>query len=719
MPPSKDPVANYHRPSDPFQCGMAANGERCSSGPSCEGLCPTASCEPTYRLAWWQRHFRSTIALIGICIVVILFCTPWHREFLAPGPLTQAHAQILQNNNANRCAACHDQGKFPALAWLSPTHPVAGPTVDQSELCMKCHLAELPSLAKRRPHDLDLEQLERLTQLAKSRPNDQGLQLISSRLTGSSTPIHWRSQALACSDCHREHHGTQFDLQALTQTRCQSCHTNTFESFAKGHPEFNDYPYTRASHIAFDHNKHRDLHFAKENKTFQCTQCHLQENAKGAVGQVFRSVSFEVACASCHNPAIQTSLSDGIVVFQLPSLDRAKLQKLASGNLPEFLERWPEEASQMMDGTIPPIMQILLAGEEEGEQLLKALPASTNLSELDLNRSKDRELALQLAEVSQKLLKEIATEGQKSIQRRLTQWSPSSNPPKLVSTSEPASSNLRNTESLSKEWSAKLLEGIPPDLFRTAQIRWFDANTSTSEQEDLKPIKPLQHLPAGGWMIDQRRMAILYIPKGHADPWLTAWTNLAKRIQATTLRSREEDALASWNSETNAPSKPVVGQGLLQANHTGKCLECHTPLAMASNTLPLATSRTPLVASQENQWWRSNLRNEAERLATRFNHGPHLLLPSTSCESCHQLSGTKRLEQPSNDTLVRSYLPASAKTLDSASTRWVSFQSPAQASPHNHRSDFAPMKKSDCSQCHRPNAAGDTCTQCHNYHIKP
>ena len=100
----------------------------------------------------------------------------------------------------------------------------------------------------------------------------------------------------------------------MTSRRCQACHRDPFHSFATDHPEFKNYPYDRMKNIEFDHVKHRDLHFSKKEVNFDCKACHVQADQVGAVGQVFRSVSFEQACASCHTEPIKSAMQDGLIV---------------------------------------------------------------------------------------------------------------------------------------------------------------------------------------------------------------------------------------------------------------------------------------------------------------------------------------------------------------------------------------------------------------------
>ncbi len=63
---------------------------------------------------------------------------------------------------------------------------------------------------------------------------------------------------------------------------------------------------------------------------------------------------------------MKSSLADGVLVFQLPSLDKRKLESFG-----QPLANWPEEAGQMMDGRVPPIMAMLMFGDAKDGKLWK------------------------------------------------------------------------------------------------------------------------------------------------------------------------------------------------------------------------------------------------------------------------------------------------------------------------------------------------------------
>jgi len=663
------------------------------------------------------------IATIGIAISLNM--TQQHREVIAPGPLSMAHAQLIRNpTDPHRCASCHEDSADRFSNSTMDNGIAAVHT--QTQRCMACHLRELPQLKRSMPHDLPLEQLDSMT--AKEIKHGIPTWLVS---LVKNQPIDWHQHQLACSDCHREHQGPDHDLQSISSQRCQACHQNQFKAFSDGHPEFSNYPDAAVGRIAFDHARHRDLHFSKSSTQFDCRTCHVNGAEQGRVGQVFRSVAFDIACGSCHVTPMKTSLSDGIVVFQLPSID---LQRLAQRGEP--IRDWPSEAGQLLDGSVPPWMQLLLMGEKDGSKLFEKLPGSGKLSDLNIDDSDDRKAILTLAAASRRLLSQLASGGQQELQKR------------LIATFDPKDHRLVE----------QLLRGVPPDLFRQAYHDWFeqesrsnlvsnrlrvstarenrtlrvardesdskdkrdgksveardndllsdspdglgdnslltedplqsdalasDSNSTLSNDDagtsTWKPLKAVKHLEAGGWMIDRQRMAIVYIPTGHADPWLTAMLTFASQWKDAETRSASAELLQSHEMQRDA-----IVRSILAKDSAGRCLECHQSVD-TSNASP--TDRANLVAFQNgpnpaiNQRWRANRFDARVRQLTRFDHGPHLLQSSlTDCVACHRM-----------------------------------VQDGTVAFGVTHR-DFESMTVQDCASCHQPNAAGDNCTQCHHYH---
>ena len=72
-----------------------------------------------------------------------------------------------------------------------------------------------------------------------------------------------------------------------------------------------------------------------------------------------------------------------------------------------------------------------------------------------------------------------------------------------------------------------------------------------------------------------------------------------------------------------------------------------------------------------------------------FSHAPHELQAELAdCSACHRI-------------------------LDSAPV----METYASSNASNFSAGFHAVTRQDCAECHRPDAAGDHCTQCHHYHV--
>ena len=199
-----------------------------------------------------------------------------------------------------------------------------------------------------------------------------------------------------------------------------------------------------------------------------------------------------------------------------------------------------------------------------------------------------------------------------------------------------------------------LARGLPIDLIRTACTQWFGANDASDPHATPSHIKAEKHA-AGGWFVDQTSMALRYVPTGHADPLLKSWLDAVVSLPAGGLR---DSALREFTSTTSA----------------GRCAMCHTIDKDAAGELTIH--------------WGAKDTLHQPREFTRFAHGPHLLQPELAdCTHCHQTA------------------TASATAM------------PIGYDPRVFVRQFEAVSKSQCSQCHIKNAAGDRCTQCHNYHV--
>jgi hypothetical protein len=675
----------FRRPCQEWKCGLIDKGIRCPSGPDFRNRCPEKTCSPKRTLAWWRAYLPKSLAVVTIALILLVHNLPTGKTIVAPGPLTLSHAQLIVNpENPHRCDACHDSGTAPSK-FNASIADVENPdsflySHRQSEKCLSCHIRDMPNLVRFTPHDLPKESLERLTRDAREklqRP-DATKHLLAGLMNAlPRQPVVIDDGKLACSHCHIEHRGSQHDLTAITSERCQACHVQSFSSFQQGHPEFSDYPKSKPRALAFDHQSHLDKHFPKSNDVFDCRSCHVSEQGQSNVGKVFRSLSFEVSCAKCHLASIENSHRDGIAVAQVPSIDREYLDKLGLN-----VGHWPEEASTTFDGSISPIMLWEMQKDETMRSTIAELALLLKDDQLQLRdnigsslQSEDAERIAAFAQSSKRMFGEIASDGQAFLK-----------PARYVGVSPEENENAGKTRSKNafEENLARYASGYSPDIFRQAFEEWYLPHSAVNNStQTWKPLKTNTHLPNGGWFIDRLRMSVSYIPKGHADPWQVALLELAHRELEPSIEGTNVghiDRRGDSNDLSIDRVKQLALREILGARNTGKCTECHTQLLV-----PISSQSVP----EEASLWRSTLSHASTRSITRFNHGPHLIQPHLQdCKACHSLD------------------PSSSHNKQGEIMQ-------ALARP----SEFVSMKKEQCAECHRPSAAGNQCSQCHNYHV--
>ncbi len=743
-----EPTKYYRSPHQAYRCGLANVGRPCPNGPlgrRCgQSQSDPETCYPIRTLYGWSRLGAWITTLFSLLFVLALLPTWKKKSSLVPGALSMAHAQLLHGTEdhsrfsikeSERCAACHPN--VQTMGSKPEGHLASVKIGGQSQLCMRCHIHTIPNGYEGSPHDLTGEDLQELL-----------------ATVAYPTPKKIANQTTECSQCHREHQGSGENLQTISSERCQACHRKQFESFSKGHPDLENYPEARPRSIAFDHGRHRDLHFAKKNATFDCRTCHLSTSENSVVGNVFRSVTFEQACAQCHLEPLRSAMEEGIAVIQLPSLDRRRLEQQGLS-----LGPWPEAASQIMDGKLAPLLIEWIATTTEGREVLNRLPRSGQLRDVDLNDRAQAENVTHLAELIRSQLQQLAIEGQPYLRRNLENQTAKyleANPKRMAKyvsqdTQAPPSSFATVSidaprETMLSLWLNQMAGGVPPDMLRLAYenwygkpaegsnrlatrtikqptrgryTRWQSSSDATDESlllepskspdsllqdsddllslpkpldqtkaensanpntaRSIRPLKAWEHLPYGGWFLDETRVAMVYVPQGHADTWLTRW------LEWKTLQSNDEepgwfdDSLSKQCLQCHSVGKDRIA-GLFEGNPRTKdpsLVAFHPPDSPSSQQL--------------NACWRIYQRSTAERALTRFSHTPHLTIPTLrDCQTCHHFQAQKGSRDPA-------------------------FGWSQQGMIVHH--EFESMQRSHCASCHTKQSAGDSCTQCHNYHV--
>lgn len=653
-PPSDD-FARYERPAA-WVCGRACEGRRCVNGPSPSGLCqdPAEPCVPQRSLRSRRRIFVVACTILSLAALLVMLSKACWTEAFAPGPLTLSHAQILnRNSTSNRCAACHEAGDKSVGEWALSLVSSSSLQTPQSMLCLKCH-DKLTASGGRKPPDTSL--------LPHGVSPDRLARLSPEKVHGE----------IACSACHREHHGKDFDLTAMTNQQCQTCHAKTFHSFASGHPEFTSWPFEQSSPVAFNHTVHQGKHFPAGKQEFRCQTCHVDDSRR----DVKLLAGFQSACASCHEPKIKQSGEQGFKLFALPGVNVAALAEagLAIGE-------WPEGISGDFDGAIPPTMALLLSADEKSRKSLAKIPGG-DFAAMDPGNKEQVAAAAEIAIACKRLLHELAGEGEAGLARRLklkpaearrlwaslppdvlraaqAAWLPKLDEEiALLRAGKPLSSpktTVVETPAVIKEPSAAPSKPADDDNLLLPETPKPDGDEDLlggvpePAPHDTSPDVPAQTIPtvkSTGWQRSDANYSIGWRPAGHGDLLLKAWIDFALQADAK-----------------NSPAAATLRESLTKPTSIGYCVQCHT------------IDHDP-GSEHSSIHWQPAHRDPAQKTFTKFSHRPHLIQPQLAdCTHCHEMS-----------------------------------QSTA---------GFAPLTRSACTSCHSPTAAGDQCLKCHNYHISP
>lgn len=662
------PNRRYERPNQAWVCGLACDGHACPTGPSARGVCPVLSecmpvrdgdrwrcnrsalrggecpdgptpegacscihqCNPVRSLRAVRGRFVTACTVLAAGALLILLSANWRNEAISPGPLARQHAQLLENGaTAPNCSACHAAASNGVGGWTLTLAGIHGDSPTMSDRCMECHKSSITEKHALDPHSLPPELLQRLT---------------------VSHSDHRVPKAIACATCHREHHGADFNLTAMNDTACQSCHQQQFKSFSTDHPDFGRWPYERRTPIVFNHASHGTKHFAEKKQPFDCRSCHLDD----ANGNSQLLVPYDKACASCHDEKIRTSVAKGVPIFLLPTLDVDALQ--AAGH---EIGPWPDDATGDFDGRLPPPMKLLLAGDPSASEAMKMLGADFDFFDVDPEDPDQLAACATLVAAMKRLMIELSESDTMAVQTRLSRalgHNVSATDAELLLAGLPQEMLTQTV----KDWGIETSESPPRE--ETVEISNSAMSEATEMQDSQTPWSGgalLEFDPAGSWEYDASTLSIRYQPQAHADPVLASWLHL---IASTPSLTRHQLPLAIFTELAN-PTAP------------GLCASCHSAEHAPDGRLLVN--------------WHAAEPVDDRRLLTKFTHGPHLLLPQLAdCTGCHATNSAA-----------------------------VSVTAYAGYDPRSFVSDFQPMSKNHCATCHTAKAAGESCTQCHNYHV--
>lgn len=239
----------------------------------------------------------------------------------------------------------------------------------------------------------------------------------------------------------------------------------------------------------------------------------------------------------------------------------------------------------------------------------------------------------------------------------------------VAETQMPASTRISQGSLEDSQWLAKnplakdSRSGRAPETVKVLETEAKPESDvgKTAGNRSPEKIKWTTELPPinQGWLRDDQTFQLRYQPAGHADLVLQNWIELIGKLP---------------ESETASALKPAFDR-LFSLDGVGDCRRCHTADRQPDHSLLVN--------------WKGEYRNPEVAGFTKFSHGPHLTLPKLrDCSQCHQLE-----------------------------TDRPTFEAYAGYESEQAASNFAPLKVADCASCHRTGSVGNSCTQCHNYHV--
>jgi hypothetical protein len=288
------------------------------------------------------------------------------------------------------------------------------------------------------------------------------------------------------------------------------------------------------------------------------------------------------------------------------------------------------------------------------------LLAVTNLPAIDLlelSKATPAQLnqAADLAWSIKELIYDLSVKGHAELERRLQ-------------TALPSFPSQRQSEAV-----AGLLS---PDVVQALRSKWFpnldaeiaghragkhlatNISTNTPVAAGLatsNDLSPEEWVARGGWYRSDLEYSLSYRPTGHADSFLRSW------LELTAL----------------APDARKLFTTLSNSKSPGQCIKCHS----------IDERPRPVVN------WRAYQPDPFEHPFTHFSHKAHFsLLDDHGCQTCHSLD----LNAPTG------------RYAESFGTN---------RNPAIFQSSFHPIKLAACTSCHSKKYAGESCLECHNYHI--
>jgi len=422
--------SSYERPDDKYRCGRLKKWRKpCAEGPLLNGKCSQKEnpCKPILS----SRTRRSRAGLFFLVLVISSFGWMFalslvHSDEWSPmeaGPLSEKHKHFTSDKG---CVACHQAHENPGN-WIKEIFT----ETDLSNECMTCHTFAGP-FAK--PHNMRFPERSDLPDTT-------------------------------CVMCHTEHKGLNFNISAMSDARCNTCHIAQFESFTEGHPPYSEkYPHEKRTDIQFDHKNHMHSYFKNpqfmDRSPQDCMSCHSIASDRD---RYIQTGNYEQNCASCHDQEI---MNKGFVVFRSPELTE------------NFLK--PQEIWDVCQSTIK------IPEGEEFQSLSDEEPTEISGYLLGIDFEEPEEYSKKV----QKFMFYLAKHDVKALKETVKQRTP---------------------ESINVD---DLVAGLSPEMVKKVACAWVSNHK----------YKPLSEARMRGWFASGYELG--YRPVTHKDPVLKAWIEL-------------------------------------------------------------------------------------------------------------------------------------------------------------------------------------------------
>ncbi|BBM86274.1 multiheme c-type cytochrome [Candidatus Uabimicrobium amorphum] len=513
---------------------------------------------------------KSSYVLVTVTFLIIFLI----YNSLQQGKITTAHnIASMRVNPENSCSTCHQ-----------------GQGISNTERCIRCHQQETDirgeesSSAALNIHGLSQNHWKKYGLNDKKVEEFRFSQTLSQAKKNLDNAV---SPQIACSSCHKEHQGRNFNLSVVDNNSCQICHNQSSSDFWKGHPNFDNYPHKKGTHIYFNHTNHFEEYFEDRSRSstapHNCNACHELDKSE----QAMLTKNFEEACNQCHQTNILKEDED-IAVIRFPGFltEKFYLQSKQFEVRPKFTH-WPS-IDKEDTGEATDFMRLLLSKDKElsDDDISKYLDTFLydHIADSPTNGKKNEIKAINAyIMMIQRLCDEITSENTLALKRRLE---------KILHVS------------IKSETIKNLFPNVA-EFLQVIQSRVFPPiNTQDSKRFNNFEFKD-ENSPTGWYF---RNYTLHYRPSRHKDPVMKAWLDLMVR---------------SYNTDKPDSEGEVEGNTHYVLNAVNRCLKCHTIDKVESKD-----------AAWEINWESSKTKPKVQ--FTRFSHREHILA-EMDCSSCHIL----------------------------------------------------------------------------------